>query len=49
MSKRIALVTGATQGLGLALVAGLAQRLEPDDVAYPTAVTKRGWKSPRMC
>jgi NAD(P)-dependent dehydrogenase (short-subunit alcohol dehydrogenase family) len=29
-------VTGATQGLGLALVAGLAARLEPDDTVYLT-------------
>src|SRR5256885_16647497 len=29
--SRIALVTGATQGLGRALVAGLAARLRPDD------------------
>jgi NAD(P)-dependent dehydrogenase (short-subunit alcohol dehydrogenase family) len=29
-------VTGATQGLGLALVKGLAARLEPDDVVYLT-------------
>lgn len=36
MSKRIALVTGATQGLGLALVAGLARRLDADDVVYLT-------------
>lgn len=33
---RIALVTGATQGLGLALVEGLAARLEPPDVVYLT-------------
>lgn len=33
---RVALVTGATQGLGLALVKGLAQRLGPDDVVYAT-------------
>ncbi|MEV6236817.1 SDR family NAD(P)-dependent oxidoreductase [Lentzea sp. NPDC051838] len=32
----IALVTGATQGLGLALVEGLAQRLEPTDTVYLT-------------
>src|SRR5256885_12886329 len=29
--SRIALVTGATQGLGRALVAGLAARLRPDN------------------
>jgi NAD(P)-dependent dehydrogenase (short-subunit alcohol dehydrogenase family) len=33
---RIALVTGATQGLGRALVEGLARRLGPDDVVYVT-------------
>ncbi|MEV6716178.1 SDR family NAD(P)-dependent oxidoreductase [Lentzea sp. NPDC051208] len=32
----IALVTGATQGLGLALVEGLAQRLRPTDTVYLT-------------
>ncbi|MVU80329.1 SDR family NAD(P)-dependent oxidoreductase [Nocardia sp. ET3-3] len=32
----VALVTGATQGLGLALVEGLAQRLEPEDTVYLT-------------
>jgi carbonyl reductase 1 len=32
----IALVTGANQGLGLALAEGLAQRLRPDDVVYLT-------------
>jgi NAD(P)-dependent dehydrogenase (short-subunit alcohol dehydrogenase family) len=32
----IALVTGATQGLGLALVEGLAQRLNPTDTVYLT-------------
>jgi NAD(P)-dependent dehydrogenase (short-subunit alcohol dehydrogenase family) len=32
----IALVTGATQGLGLALAEGLAQRLEPTDTVYLT-------------
>ncbi|MEM9626164.1 MAG: SDR family NAD(P)-dependent oxidoreductase [Pseudomonadota bacterium] len=34
---RIALVTGANQGLGLALVRGLATELGPDDVVYLTA------------
>ncbi|WP_439660187.1 SDR family NAD(P)-dependent oxidoreductase [Lentzea sp. HUAS TT2] len=32
----IALVTGATQGLGLALTEGLARRLEPTDTVYLT-------------
>ncbi|PWK86399.1 NAD(P)-dependent dehydrogenase (short-subunit alcohol dehydrogenase family) [Lentzea atacamensis] len=32
----VALVTGATQGLGLALVEGLAQRLDPTDTVYLT-------------
>lgn len=31
-----ALITGATQGLGLALAEGLAQRLEPTDTVYLT-------------
>jgi NAD(P)-dependent dehydrogenase (short-subunit alcohol dehydrogenase family) len=35
-TPRVALVTGATQGLGLALVQGLAQRLGPADVVYAT-------------
>jgi carbonyl reductase 1 len=35
MSK-IAIVTGATQGLGLALAGGLAHRLQPGDVVYLT-------------
>ncbi|GHJ41678.1 SDR family oxidoreductase [Streptomyces sp. TS71-3] len=35
-APRIALVTGATQGLGLALVKGLAQRLDAGDVVYAT-------------
>lgn len=33
---KIAVVTGATQGLGLALVEGLAQRMNPDDTVYLT-------------
>src|SRR5215216_7419553 len=33
---KIALVTGANQGLGLALAEGLAQRLGPQDVVYLT-------------
>jgi len=33
---KIAVVTGATQGLGLALVEGLAQRMTPDDTVYLT-------------
>ncbi len=36
MADRIALVTGATQGLGQALVAGLAARLGPTDHTYLT-------------
>ncbi|MDT7744690.1 MAG: carbonyl reductase 1 [Actinomycetota bacterium] len=32
--SRIALVTGATQGLGLAHVDCLAQRMEPEDTVY---------------
>ncbi|WP_370961960.1 SDR family NAD(P)-dependent oxidoreductase [Amycolatopsis sp. cg9] len=36
MTPQIALVTGATQGLGLALVEGLAQRLSPADTVYLT-------------
>ncbi|MCI2416887.1 SDR family NAD(P)-dependent oxidoreductase [Saccharopolyspora sp. K220] len=35
-TPKIALVTGATQGLGLALVEGLAQRLAPQDTVYLT-------------
>jgi carbonyl reductase 1 len=35
-TSRIALVTGATQGLGLALVAGLAARMRPDDHVFLT-------------
>ncbi|APA99285.1 SDR family NAD(P)-dependent oxidoreductase [Nocardia seriolae] len=34
--SRVALVTGATQGLGSALVEGLARRLGPDDTVYLT-------------
>jgi carbonyl reductase 1 len=34
--SRIAVVTGANQGLGLALAEGLAQRLGPEDVVYLT-------------
>lgn len=33
---RVAIVTGATQGLGLALVEGLAQRMAPEDTVYLT-------------
>jgi carbonyl reductase 1 len=33
---KVALVTGATQGLGLALVESLAARLESDDIVYLT-------------
>ncbi|GAA4587694.1 NAD(P)-dependent dehydrogenase (short-subunit alcohol dehydrogenase family) [Actinoplanes octamycinicus] len=36
MTSRIALVTGATQGLGTALVAGLAQRMDATDTVYLT-------------
>lgn len=35
-APRIALVTGATQGLGHALVEGLAHRLSPQDIVYLT-------------
>src|ERR1700691_2679183 len=35
-TPRIALVTGATQGLGLALVEGLAERMTPADTVYLT-------------
>lgn len=35
-TPKVALVTGATQGLGLALVEGLAQRLTPADTVYLT-------------
>lgn len=45
MSK-IALVTGANQGLGFALVKGLANRLAGEDVVYLTARSKdRGQKA----
>jgi len=36
MTAKVALVTGATQGLGLALVDGLARRLGPEDTVYLT-------------
>lgn len=36
MESKVALVTGATQGLGLALVDGLAKRLGAGDVVYLT-------------
>lgn len=36
MTPKVALVTGATQGLGLALVEGLARRLTPADTVYLT-------------
>lgn len=35
--KKIAVVTGANQGLGLALVKGLAASLNPQDIVYLTA------------
>ncbi|MEV4798483.1 SDR family NAD(P)-dependent oxidoreductase [Nonomuraea sp. NPDC049421] len=35
-NAKVALVTGATQGLGLALVEGLARRLGPGDTVYLT-------------
>ena len=35
--NKIAVVTGANQGLGFALVKGLATRLNPEDVVYLTA------------
>jgi NAD(P)-dependent dehydrogenase (short-subunit alcohol dehydrogenase family) len=36
MTSRTALVTGATQGLGRALVEGLARRMDPADTVYLT-------------
>lgn len=36
MEQKVAIVTGATQGLGLALVSGLADRMGPGDVVYLT-------------
>ncbi|MEU8631939.1 SDR family NAD(P)-dependent oxidoreductase [Amycolatopsis sp. NPDC048633] len=36
MTPKVALVTGATQGLGLALVGGLASRLSTEDTVYLT-------------
>lgn len=35
-TPKVALVTGATQGLGLALVEGLARRMQPADTVYLT-------------
>jgi NAD(P)-dependent dehydrogenase (short-subunit alcohol dehydrogenase family) len=35
----IALVTGATQGLGLGLVQGLARQLHHGEVVYPQVAT----------
>ncbi|GII53380.1 carbonyl reductase [Planotetraspora thailandica] len=35
-TPKVALITGATQGLGLALAEGLAQRLSPQDTVYLT-------------
>jgi carbonyl reductase 1 len=35
--NRVAVVTGATQGFGRALVQGLTQRLDDGDVVYLTA------------
>ncbi|WP_037568955.1 SDR family NAD(P)-dependent oxidoreductase [Phaeacidiphilus oryzae] len=42
--QRIALVTGATQGLGLALVKGLARRLGAGDIVYATGRDARRLK-----
>ena len=36
MTPKVALITGATQGLGLALAEGLAHRLNPEDTVYLT-------------
>src|SRR5215471_8792829 len=36
VERRVAVVTGATQGLGLALVEGLAERWSSNDVVYLT-------------
>jgi NAD(P)-dependent dehydrogenase (short-subunit alcohol dehydrogenase family) len=36
VANRVAVVTGATQGLGLALVEGLAQRMNPTETVYLT-------------
>jgi NAD(P)-dependent dehydrogenase (short-subunit alcohol dehydrogenase family) len=36
VADRVAVVTGATQGLGLALVEGLAQQMNPTDTVYLT-------------
>jgi NAD(P)-dependent dehydrogenase (short-subunit alcohol dehydrogenase family) len=36
VDNRVAVVTGATQGLGLALVQGLAQQMNPTDTVYLT-------------
>ncbi|MCW3063509.1 MAG: cbr1, partial [Solirubrobacterales bacterium] len=34
--NKVAVVTGANQGLGFALAEGLAQQLAPEDVVYLT-------------